>query len=229
MNEQEHAAHFIYCSVTVSKIISSKLRCWRCQPRHGTAGCCICLQTCGDVTAAGKHTGSPQHTHTRPGLLCSPPSLRCAMRHCGGSELLLAACWSEGHGHGGTIAFEPTANASTMAVTGVLRVVGPRGPGWTRALASFTRDCCLPSSGKSRPRYRTVNTRRSVFDHARACVCARLVARSTEGSLPSPGSGSGSGRPVCSVRVSPPLAPVFGGFFCLFFLWTRRSRTLERS
>lgn len=62
-----------------------------------------CLLVC-DVTAAGERRGSPPQT--RPGLLRSPPSLRCAMRHCGRSGLsvcvsvCVSVCWSEGHRQG---------------------------------------------------------------------------------------------------------------------------------
>lgn len=53
-----------------------------CKCLRGTRGIAsACKNMYSDAVAARKHTGL--HSETCPGLVCSPPSLRCAMRQCG--------------------------------------------------------------------------------------------------------------------------------------------------
>lgn len=77
---------------------------------------------CGDVNAAGRHAD----LHSRRMLgSCSPPYLRCAMRHCGRSNWL-RVCWSEGHERDDTVAIELI--GATLSADngghGTLRAVG---------------------------------------------------------------------------------------------------------
>lgn len=141
----------------------------------------MCLHVC-DVTAAVERRGSPQLT--RPGVLRSPPSRRCAMRHCGRSgravclsvclSISLSVCWREGHRHG--LHHIKKRRVLTMdSGHGLLRIGGrwvPAGPIVRLHLAKTARD-----TGSA-------NTRRHVS--GRACACVRTDDRRSSRS-----SGSG--------------------------------------